>query len=112
MTRTDAVAKQERLFPRTTWERVEATNGVVDWEHCPTLPEICFDVRHALNGAADPWPDDFLRKVQAMLEHRMATWEWRGHPPSLEYAVDAAVYAMVGATVEMIAEYLKAKEIV
>ena len=95
MTRTDALDQQARLFPPRRVKRQ------------PALPEICLDVRQAMNGAADPWPADFLRKVQAMLEARMATWEWTNHPPSLEYAVDAAVFTMVGATVEMLAEYLK-----
>lgn len=55
MTRADAIAWQERLFPTT-------------------LPEICLDLRASLNGAADPWPDEHLAEVVLMLQARLDTW--------------------------------------
>ena len=63
MTRTDAIAWQERLFP-----------GVKEFHSRPTLPEICLGLRASLNGAADPWTPEVLAEVVRMLQARLDTW--------------------------------------
>ena len=78
MTRADAIAEQERLFP-----------GFPASCHPNTLPEICLDLRMALNGAADPWPAADLAEVVAMLQARLDTW---ADPTD---AMDAHVRGMV-----------------
>lgn len=89
MTRACAIAEQERLFPTSIWERVEAVNRLAHLTHRPTLPEICLDLRASLNGAADPWPAAVLAEVVGMLQTRLDTW---ADPTD---AIDAHVRGMV-----------------
>ncbi len=57
-----AKAMQLRLFP------------AVDSHHPPTLPEICLELKFAMNGAADPLPTHELRQARAMLALRLREW--------------------------------------
>ncbi len=57
MTRTEVRIRQQEMFPNQT------------------LPTICLDVRQALNGAADPWNEEDLRKTYQLLVDVVATWE-------------------------------------
>lgn len=88
MTHDEAIAWQARLFPAVKWTH-EDENVIEGYEHRPTLPEICLDLRRSLNGAADPWPAEFLSDVVAMLQARLATWE------TPTDAMDAHVRGMV-----------------
>ena len=38
------------------------------------LPEICLCLRMSVNGAADPWPDAYLREVVEMIKTRLQLW--------------------------------------
>jgi hypothetical protein len=79
MTRTEAKAWQARLFPGDD----RAGNGL-------TLPEICAGLRMALNGSADPWPDEVVREAASMLRATRDAWD-----RSRQDTFDAAVLLMV-----------------
>lgn len=38
------------------------------------LPEICLNLRMAVNGSADPWPDDQIEKTVYILQRRLDLW--------------------------------------
>ena len=93
-TRRKALAEQERLFVGKM------------------LPEICLNLRAALNGSCDPWSADSVREVVAMLKARLDTWmptRWRGARNNCEALIDAAVLNMVQTTV-LLAEAWLAEE--
>jgi hypothetical protein len=80
MTRAEAIEEQEKLFGKDA-----------------TLFTICTDLRHAVNGAADPWPEESLDKAAKLLEARLATWT-KGLAASQD--ADRAVRKFVRATLE------------
>ena len=63
------------------------------------LPEICIELRHAVNGAADPWPDKEIAETVRMLTMRLDTWHasirW-------DQRFDDAVREMILATLELV----------
>ena len=100
MTRQEAIEFQERLFPAKLWR----DRMGYERYHKPTLPEIALDLRAALNGSADPWPNEAIAEVCDMLRERLATWNLTS-----EDGVDRAVYQMVNAAVWQAANYLDAQ---
>ncbi len=99
MTRQEALAEQERLFPRKLWREYVTTETPAPgnvYNGMPVmLPEICLQLRASLNGSSDPWDSADVFAVRNMLVAREATWM-----PS-EDPIDAAVLAMLRATVAM-----------
>lgn len=104
MTRKEAVAWQEKLFPRRYWllaggegVSLEVRVPLVTWAHSSTLCDICFALRASCTGVSvSPWGTDFLREVCDMLEARLATWEpvetwWSGLDVGVKAMVEAAV---------------------
>jgi len=65
-----------------------------------TLLEICIDVRHAINGAADAWEPREVAKTRQLLADAVATWEPTSQPCDQE--IDDAVLALVKATIRYI----------
>lgn len=92
MTHTEVKQRQSALFPGP---RIEPGDGY----HGPdaTLPEICLDLRQALNGAADPWPDDTVKATLQLLRDVVATWQPPRSPHDGE--MDTCVYRLVKATI-------------
>lgn len=110
MTRREAIEWQERLFPTTVWIREDDRS--YSRQVCPTLPEICLDLRMALNGAADPWKDEEVCEVRDMLQARLATWDVPTEAKDytmrhFNNAIDNAVELMVVSTVRMANLYLE-----
>jgi hypothetical protein len=122
MTRTEAVAEQERLFPRLLMRQYVTT----DVPHHnnryqllpPTLPEIVLDLRSALNGSADPWPAEQVKEVMDMLQARLDTWDHNVPVPMTEefwfrandQLIDGYVRALVFAGVAMARMWLIKQE--
>ncbi len=98
MTRTEAVAEQQRLFPRR--------GGM--WSGHPTLPEICLDLRSALNGAADPWDYKNVLECRNMLRARLDTWA--PEADTTDGKIDRGVYIMVLAAICAANEWLLANQ--
>lgn len=87
MTRHDAITEQDRLFGPQLM-----------------LPEICMNLRMAVNGSADPWPPEQVRETVAMFWARLATWQVQGQRSK---RVDDAVRELVAATLAEVEEYLR-----
>ncbi len=68
-----------------------------------TLPEVCMDLRMAVNGSADGWDVAYIRRVVRMLQSRLATWQPTLYEKSRR--VDAAVHALVEATLAEVQSY-------
>jgi hypothetical protein len=96
---------QDSVFPPTRWVRDD--NGtVLVWEHRLTLPELCLDVRMALNGSADPWPVGRYYQAREVLRGRSEGWQL-GACGELDKKFDSAVKQMVDATIAMLDGELK-----
>lgn len=76
--RRAACAEQYRLFPDYAM-----------------LPEICINLRMAMNGAGDPLDHARVLSTLAMLRQRLLWWE---EGPVYSQGVDDAVRALVSAT--------------
>ncbi len=100
MTRQEALAEQERLFPRKLWREYVTTETPAPgniYNGMPVmLPEICLQLRAGLNGSSDPWDAADALAVRNMLAARIETWD---HTTD---AIDAAVLEMLRATVAMV----------
>lgn len=68
-----------------------------------TLPEICMDLRGAVNGSCDPCLPHEVRQAVAMLRVRLKTWAPACSHQSEKF--DDAVYRMVVATLEEVDSY-------
>lgn len=117
MTRQEAINWQDQLFPRQTWrlyasdndQPARATTHFVNYR--PTLLTIVLDLRGALTGAADPWPEMRVKEARDMLSARLQTWYHReektvapGEPlafQNCDVRIDNAVHDMVECVVRM-----------
>ncbi len=93
MNRVDVKRRQQELFP-----------GVVtDYAyHGPALAltEICLEVRQAINGASEPWPQSLIQDTKKLLADVLLTWE-----PSAtqwDHEMDEAVRSLIQATLHYI----------
>lgn len=92
---------QDRLFPRRLMRVYEDMHSPTNqWHDVPVaLPQICLDVRMALNGSADPWPEDEMRKVGEFLSLTLEGWDDRS---GRQDEMDSGVLLMVHAALAMI----------
>ena len=86
MTRDEALCEQRALTHPTS-----------------TLPEVCMDLRMAVNGSADAWDVAYLRRVVRMLQARITTWQPTVFAKSAR--LDEAVRALVEATLAEVQGY-------
>ena len=100
MTRKDAILLQYDLFPP---RREIATPPNV------TLPEIVLSLRAAINGSSDPWPRSRMEQVVAMLRARFETWESNRRADYRETVIDASIFSMVYAAIQLAEAYLMKK---
>jgi hypothetical protein len=79
MTRADVKQQQDEMFPGKM------------------LPEICLNLRQALNGTSEAWPDDAVGKTVHLLRDVLTTWA----APTFadDGPMDTCVYRLVGETV-------------
>jgi hypothetical protein len=68
-----------------------------------TLPEICLNLRQAVNGAAEPWPLEDVNKAIVILSKRLMFWI---NGSEIGKRFDSAVYEMVAATLREVEHYL------
>lgn len=92
MNRTKVKQRQSELFPGV---RSEAGESYIGPE--AMLPEICLNVRAALNGSSDPWKPESIKETLVFLQNVIKTWDHE-----TEDLIDAAVYFMVVATIKYI----------
>lgn len=74
----------------------------VPHEPSVTIPEICFGIRMALNGASDPWDDELIKDTYQLLQDVLTTWEPSVHD-DLSAKMDDAVKDLVMATLRYVA---------
>lgn len=93
-------AYEERYFDKkpkpktgtnmTNLQQMHQILGLKEDEPLPQLQNLVVEVKQSINGAADPWPTETLKKTKEAIEIRIKTWKWYSYSD----VIDSCIYTM------------------